>query len=44
MGVYHNYTRKEETKLMEELATDPYLVAKIEEFEEKRLKKMSKNL
>ncbi len=33
---------KKRLKLMEELAADPYLVAKIEEFEEKRLKKMSK--
>ena len=33
---------KKRLKLVEELATDPYIVAKIEEFEEKRLKKMSK--
>ena len=33
---------KKRLKLVEELSTDPYLVAKIEEFEEKRLKKMSK--
>ena len=33
---------KKRLKLVEELSNDPYLVAKIEEFEEKRLKKMSK--
>ena len=33
---------KKRLKLVEELSTEPYLVAKIEEFEEKRLKKMSK--
>ena len=33
---------KKRLKLVEELSADPYLVAKIEEFEEKRLKKMSK--
>ena len=33
---------KKRLKLIEELSADPYLVAKIEEFEEKRLKKMSK--
>ena len=33
---------KKRLKLVEELSAEPYLVAKIEEFEEKRLKKMSK--
>ena len=33
---------KKRLKLVEELSTEPYLVAKIDEFEEKRLKKMSK--
>ena len=33
---------KKRLKLVKELSAEPYLVAKIEEFEEKRLKKMSK--
>ena len=33
---------KKRLKLVEEVATDPYMIAKIEEFDEKRLKKISK--
>jgi ATP-dependent Lon protease len=33
---------KKRLKLVEELSTEPYLVAKVEEFNEKRLKKVSK--
>ncbi len=33
---------KKRLKLVEELSNDPYLIAKVEEFDEKRLKKVSK--